>query len=76
MLPGGLAMTCHTSVLAFLQERESASASVRQAMHAANQLSLSLILAGLLTFQVGDEVSLKAKHLQLNTLPRKKLFPK
>ena len=29
-----------------------------------------------LTFQVGDQVSLKTKHLGLNTLPSKKLFPK
>ena len=77
MLPSDLAMTGHTSVLTFLEERQDILAAVRTAIHAANQRAVAQTDSGrpALTLQVGDQVSLKTKHLQLNTLPSKKLFP-
>ena len=76
--PRDLALAGHSSVLEYLRERERTVASVQEAMHAANQRAIAQEDSGKapLTFEVGDQVSLKTKHLQLNTLPSKKLFPK
>ena len=63
---------------AYMQERHAIVAHAQKAMEAARQrMSAQTDLHRQeLTFQVDDLLSLKTKHLMVNTLPSKKLFPK
>ena len=63
---------------AYMQERHAIVAHAQKAMEAARQrMSAQADLhRQKLTVQVGDLISLKTKHLMVNTPPNKKLFPK
>ena len=67
-----------TSPHAYMQERHAIVAHAQKAMEAARQRMAAQVDPHRqeLTFQAGDLVSLKTKHLMVNTLPSKKLFPK
>ena len=62
----------------FLSMRQAIVQSARDAMTEARQRMMQQTDARrkALTFQVGDKVSLKTKHLGVSSLPSKKLFPK
>lgn len=62
----------------FVADRMAIVQSVKQAMAAAQARMLKQTDAKRreLTFKVGDQVSLKTKHLGLSTLPSRKLFPR
>ena len=67
-----------TSPHAYMQERHAIVAHAQKAMEAARQRMAAQVDPHRqeLTFQARDLVSLKTKHLMVNTLPSKKLFPK
>ena len=66
------------SVSAYMQERHAIVAHAQKAMEAARQRMAAQVDPHRqeLSFQVGDLVSLKTKHLMVSTLPSRKLFPK
>ena len=67
-----------TSAQAYMQERHAIVAHAQKAMEAARQRMAAQVDPHRqeLTFQVGDLVSLKTKHLMVSTPPSKQLFPK